>query len=371
MAVVVPCIDEAATLPLLLADLARQERIRLEVAVADGGSGDGTAEAAEAFGRRGGLPVHVVRTARGRGRQMNAGAAATSASELLFLHADTRVSDPGVLALAFERMARERAARGHHRVAGHFGLRFRRTAAKPSLGYYFYESKSFLSRAECVNGDQGLWLGRPYFEELGSFDEHGAFYEDAKLAARVFASGDWITLPGEISTSARRFETEGLRERQTVNALVRAFDALGHPAFFEEAAGLYRVHAEARGLNLVPFFLAAHRAVWAGGLRAGLERWRRAGTYVAAQAWQIAFWLDCRRNARRGLRPGRGPSPTLETFDSWAPRGNSCLLSAAAAALTMAWFYGSLGWHLLRKREAAPSARPPDRARDRAQANKR
>ena len=58
-----------------------------EIIGADGGSGDGTAALAEARGAR------VLRSDAGRGAQLVAGAAAARGRWLLFLHADTTLSE--------------------------------------------------------------------------------------------------------------------------------------------------------------------------------------------------------------------------------------------------------------------------------------
>src|SRR5581483_7046174 len=83
LTVVIPALDEAANLARLLPDLERACP-GAEVLVVDGGSRDGTAKVVA--GRPG---VRLVPSARGRARQMNAGAAAASGDVLLFLHADT------------------------------------------------------------------------------------------------------------------------------------------------------------------------------------------------------------------------------------------------------------------------------------------
>ena len=50
LSVIVPTINESATLPGLLERLQRQKQIRLEVIVSDGGSKDGTLEVADKAG---------------------------------------------------------------------------------------------------------------------------------------------------------------------------------------------------------------------------------------------------------------------------------------------------------------------------------
>ncbi len=345
LSVIIPSRNEGRTLPVLLDGLASQEGVSLEVLVADGGSEDGTLRAGEPFAARG-LDVRALTAPPGRGRQLNAGAARARAPDLLFLHADTEIRDRRLLARARDQMADERVRRDSQRVAGHFGLRFGRSqSGLPRFedGYYFYEAKTLLSRPECVNGDQGFWLSERYFQELGGFDESLPYLEDARLARRVFATGSWVTLPGRLTTSARRFEVEGLRERQTLNALLRNFDAIGLGGFFEEAEAAYREQGRAGRLQLGPIARLAHRASRAMGWRRFLGYWWGTGGYVAANAWQLAFALDCRRNRRAGFEAGEGPTPWLVLYDRWgAPVVTSTPGRAIAALLTAAWFFGTI-----------------------------
>ncbi|MBW1991798.1 MAG: glycosyltransferase, partial [Deltaproteobacteria bacterium] len=67
ISIIIPTLNERENLKELLAGLPRDPKV--EVMVADGGSTDGTPEVAARFPR-----VQVLSCARGRGRQMNAGA---------------------------------------------------------------------------------------------------------------------------------------------------------------------------------------------------------------------------------------------------------------------------------------------------------
>jgi len=87
LAVVIPCLNEAARLPLLLADLGQAPaELLAELVVVDGGSSDGTPQLARQGGAR------LVHCEAGRGRQLQRGIAASTAPWLLLLHADARLS---------------------------------------------------------------------------------------------------------------------------------------------------------------------------------------------------------------------------------------------------------------------------------------
>src|SRR5688572_1987117 len=95
LSVVIPALNAAATLGPCLAALRDAD----ELIVVDGGSTDATSALAERSGAR------LVRSPRGRGLQLAAGAAAAKGDWLLFLHADTRLA-PGWREAAERHMAR-------------------------------------------------------------------------------------------------------------------------------------------------------------------------------------------------------------------------------------------------------------------------
>ncbi|NCC36801.1 MAG: glycosyltransferase [Chloroflexia bacterium] len=92
LSIIIPTLNEAHALPLVLGDIALQRGIRLEVIVGDGGSTDATKAAAIAGGAR------FVPARRGRGAQMNEAARLARGPYLFFLHADSRLHDPHLLA---------------------------------------------------------------------------------------------------------------------------------------------------------------------------------------------------------------------------------------------------------------------------------
>src|SRR5882757_6634439 len=94
LSVIVPVLNEAQALPGLLGPLARLVHQGSEIIVADGGSDDGSPALAERAG------FTLVRSARGRARQMNAGAALATGDVLLFLHADTQLPDQAGMRIA-------------------------------------------------------------------------------------------------------------------------------------------------------------------------------------------------------------------------------------------------------------------------------
>lgn len=346
---VVPTLDEAEHLPGLLDALQAQRGITLEVIVVDGGSRDATEVVARCPG------VRIIRSQRGRGRQMNAGAAQSNAPHLLFLHADTGIDDTLLLADAL--VALRKAESDDGAVAGHFRLHFVRRSPRHTLLYRYMEEKTGTNRPQTINGDQGLLLSRDFFQALGGFDEDLPFLEDQRLAARIRAQGRWITLPGVIHTSARRFETEGGGARYTLMALTMGLYSLGLWQFFERAPGLYRSQGETAGngrLQLSPFLRLIRELLADMPRRERLRTWLRAGRYVRSNAWQAFFFMDVL------ARPLLGPDryPMLRVHDRLlTPLIHHRLMDVPVTLAVYIWMRGILTpyWRLRERRACARS----------------
>ena len=330
LSVIIPTLNEAATLPGLLEQLRRQGGVVVELLVADGGSRDDTTAQAEAGG------ATVVHAPKGRGAQMNAGARAASHSDLFFLHADSRLTDSGQLARAWIILQDHRRQQGHDRVAGHFKLRFVQQPPGGKRIFQFYEEKSALNRLECINGDQGCLLSHSFFKQLGGFDTSLPFLEDQKLAAQIFQKGCWITLPGILETSARRFQQEGLARRVILNALIMAFHAIEFQEFFEQAPSVYRRQDHSRRLHLAPFFRLVHQLNRSVGRGVAWRRWWRTGQYLRRSAWQIFFLMDLFGSRRLGWRKRH----CLAFYDRFFPSGPQFFpFDLVATPLALLWFY--------------------------------
>jgi rSAM/selenodomain-associated transferase 2 len=190
VSVVVPVLDEAGELPALLDHLAALDG-RFEVVVADGGSGDGSASVAQTHPS---APL-LVRDARGRAAQMNAGAAAASGDPLVFLHADTR------LPAGAWRTLRSSAAEG-----GNFAVRFDGDDGfSRVLGAWY----ALQRRLGVYYGDSAIWARREAFEALGGFREL-PIMEDYDFARRLERGHRTACLPGPAVTSARRWRALGV-----------------------------------------------------------------------------------------------------------------------------------------------------------------
>jgi len=336
LSIIVPVLNEADNLLALLDNLKVQQGIRFEILICDGGSSDGTEHLLEER-EASDIPVIYLRAERGRGCQMNVGADVARSDILLFLHVDSRFDESTALASAAAAF-REHATQSAAPLAARFRLHFRRTDPSPSLAYSFYESKARLNRADCIRGDQGFMLGRALFLQLGRFDESLPFLEDVRLSFAVEEHAAWALLPVTISTSARRFETEGLCERQVINAIIANAVHLSWEELFPTLPGLYRCSSESGRLLLFPLLegirslIASHDPGWRRSF------WLGTGRYVAGNIWQLFFWLDVRAAFRRGkpiCSPGRWSRRYSRYIEKLAA---SSPMAAITSLAVLIWF---------------------------------
>ena len=331
-------LNEREAVPLLLQNLASQEGANFEVIVCDGGSYDGTPQ--EVAGVVDNLPFRtsVIAAPQGRDRQLNAGAAASRGSLLLFLHADSLFPDGRALQRAVMTLESRCREAGHDRVAGRFRLRFHGGSHDTSLAYAFYEAKARLERMGCIHGDQGFMLRRSFFDSVGPFPSGPAMLAETRLADRILVCGEWLLFPDEILTSARRFEAEGLRERQTLNALITGAAAARWDTFFAEIPRLYRQQDQSGRLRLGSLLQRID------GLLEELppaERrllWHSVGAFVRDNAWQIPFFFDVRRGLSHDPAERHPATPLTTGFERWlAPLLAGPVGAYLASLLTRLW----------------------------------
>ncbi len=184
---------------------------------------------------------------------------------------------------------------------------------KKNKGYDFYERKARSSKPETIHGDQGFLLHRNLKKQVGAFRTDLPVMEDTDFAERLRAVGQWQLLPAVITTSTRRFDAEGLWQRQLLGALMMCFRSVGWYEFFEQAPAVYRLQADTGRLRLAPFFDLIAQLLATQRLGQRWKLWLTSGSYVRRHGWQLFFAADC----RRAFRQGRSTQDTPEVWQFW------------------------------------------------------
>jgi len=216
---VIPTLNAAATLPAAVAALrAGGDGLAVDILVCDGGSTDGTDRVAEE------LAARVVRSEKGRGRQLRAGAeAALSDREpdlLLFLHADS-VPQPGWVA-AVSGFA-DRADRDEKAGYFRFSLDDESPAARRLEKMVAWRCRVF----GLPYGDQGLLMTPALYRRIGGFRDL-PLMEDVDIVRRI-GRGNMLGLPGILVTSAARYRRSGYLRRSLRNVICLSLYFLGMP----------------------------------------------------------------------------------------------------------------------------------------------
>ena len=192
LCIIIPTLNEGAALRTKLQALQSLRARGAELVVVDGGSADAMLDGVAA------LADQVLSAPRGRASQMNAGARASRADTLLFLHADTQLPPDAdkLIAQALQ-----------HSAWGRFDVRI--DGAAPLLRVV-ERMMNWRSRISGIaTGDQALFVRRLVFERLGGFAPL-ALMEDIELCRRLKAVGVPACMRQRVVTSARRWQQHGV-----------------------------------------------------------------------------------------------------------------------------------------------------------------
>ena len=207
VSIVILMLNEAKAIPALAENLALLDPPPLDILAVDGGSEDDSAALAEAAGWR------VIRAPRGRGSQINHGAAQAFGEHVLILHADT-VLPPDAVDVVSRTLADYRIALASFTpiIRGPEKTRWGTTLhnwAKTWYASLLFLPLLFLKGARLLFGDHALFFRRDQFFAAGGCDYDTKIMEEAEMCIRMTALGRVKMVPRVVYTSDRRIAEWG------------------------------------------------------------------------------------------------------------------------------------------------------------------
>jgi rSAM/selenodomain-associated transferase 2 len=210
ISVIIPVFNEEAILPAFLNQTANWPVT--EIIMVDGGSTDQTQSIIDAFRRHRLLIVN-----KGRGNQMNKGAKVAACDVLLFLHADSIFPPDGFSAIS-------KALQNTNFVGGAFRLKINSNSLL--LKFITMMANMRSSIFGLPYGDQGIFVRRAVFNNMGGYRDF-PLMEDVEFIRRLKREGRIVLLDQAITTSARRWNRQGIFFTSFRNIILLALYFMG------------------------------------------------------------------------------------------------------------------------------------------------
>jgi rSAM/selenodomain-associated transferase 2 len=194
--IIIPVLHESEIINTLLASLQHLKTEEpFEIIVVDGSPTQDTLRVISD------ITIKKYSSRQGRGRQMNEGATHASGEILVFLHADTFLPTNALLLI-------QQTLQNKRFVGGAFTLKIQSKMPLLKMIAFLSTFRSQITRAPY--GDQVIFLRKSYFDEIGGYQDI-PLMEDVELMRRIKKKkGPIIILPHPVTTSARRWDAEGI-----------------------------------------------------------------------------------------------------------------------------------------------------------------
>ena len=194
ISIIIPVLNEASLITQTLSTLQPLRAAGHELIVVDGGSSDDTIALSEP------LADQIIRSSRGRSRQMNAGAKIARGDILLFLHSDTLLPKGGDQLIISE-MEKKRKNWGRFDV---------RLSGRHLLLRIVEWLMNWRSRITGIaTGDQAIFVQKNLFETVDGFPNINLM-EDITMSKFLKKNGPPLCLWQRVITSSRRWERNGI-----------------------------------------------------------------------------------------------------------------------------------------------------------------
>lgn len=193
VSIIIPTLNEEENIENLLNNL-KSLKGDFEVIFSDGGSLDKTIEIIKNFG-----DYKIIKSERGRTKQLNNGAKESNKDILLFLHADSIVEEDVLIKV-------ENFIKNGNK-AGCLKIKF--DSKKILMNIFAILSNLRVKYRNIAFGDQGIFIEKKLFEDIGMFDDI-PIMEDYKLSIKLKNVFPIKYIDSYIISSSRRFEKNGI-----------------------------------------------------------------------------------------------------------------------------------------------------------------
>jgi len=193
LSIVIPVLNEAPLIEQTLKALQPLRAVGHEVIVVDGGSHDDTVLRSKPYADK------ILQGSRGRSRQMNAGATLASHELLLFLHADTLLTEGADRIIV-------KGMNGGRSDWGRFDVKLSGNHPLLRIIEFLMNWRSRMSGI--ATGDQAIFVKRDLFVAMGGFPEVNLM-EDIALCRMLKKYRRPLCLRQPVITSSRRWEEKG------------------------------------------------------------------------------------------------------------------------------------------------------------------
>ena len=207
LSIIIPTLNEAIHLPLLLADL-NAWTYDFEITIVDGGSKDLTTSIAQIQG------VNIIKsTKKNRGYQLKLGALKAKGDWLLFLHADSRLKETWVNSVF--KITQNKTSKN---FAWYFDFKIKKDNVEFRILEIAVALRShFLQRPY---GDQGLLIHKDLYYHSGGFSSL-KIMEDLDLITRITKTNKVKRLRENIYTNDIKWSNSNIIKRALENAKLR------------------------------------------------------------------------------------------------------------------------------------------------------
>lgn len=193
VSIIIPTLNEEENIENLLNNL-KSLKGDFEVIFSDGGSLDKTVEIIKNFG-----DYKIIKSERGRAKQLNNGAKESNNDILLFLHADSIVEEDVLIKI-------EDFIKNGNK-AGCLKIKF--DSKKIIMRLFAILSNLRVKYRNIAFGDQGIFIEKKLFEDIGMFEDI-PLMEDYKLSIKLKNICRIKYIDSYIISSSRRFEKNGI-----------------------------------------------------------------------------------------------------------------------------------------------------------------